>query len=504
MMAKGKRALLPLAVLALVALSGCVDEEVVFEDRGIYNRIPEEALGFVGYADPSDEGQLTVCGYCHGDYQADWETTAHARAWAGLQTSDHAQGFCEACHTVNSLGNVAMEDSLGNAAGGHEAPFVTGGRYHDVQCESCHGPGLTHVNGPADANVPLAPVDVGAELSYGCAECHSGLHHPFVEEWASSPHGNVIPSVATRGVTEGGCNACHTGEGGLARLGVTSDYLEADSLAGDDVYMQITCAVCHDPHDATNPGQLRVAAEVDDPAEHLCAQCHDRQAQPDMEGNQEWLQPHSAETALLAGTAGWFPGGGLTPGSETGPHGAGDNPRLCASCHVVEYASETDAGTFYSVGHGFRAAPCVDENGLPSGATGCELTTTARSFDGCAECHGDAAAALTDLNGAIDRVLALAVELDGYLDQLTSEIDEDDGRFTVAEGALFNLKLATTRASFRPNQTTAARRRALAATVTHNPTFIEDLLTETIAAVEAAYPAVAPDASGADIRPAGR
>ena len=499
-MAKWNRALLPTAVaMMLVALGGCVDEDVVFEDRGIYQRIPEEALGFLGYADPSDDDKLTVCGYCHTDFQSDWEGTAHAMAWEGLQSSDHAQAFCEACHTVNSLGNVVMEDSAGGPVGGHLTIGIEEGRYHDVQCESCHGPGLTHASEPANANVPLAPVNVGEALSAGCGECHSGLHHPFVEEWSASPHANVTRAAALRGVLEGGCNSCHTGEGGLDRLGVTADYLEQDSLAGDDVYMQITCAVCHDPHSAANEGQLRVPVTVSSPGEHLCAQCHDRQARPDTVGAQEWLQPHSAETALLAGTAGWFPAsGGVSPGQTTGPHGLSGNPRLCASCHVVPYSNATEAGTFFSVGHGFRAAPCVDANGLPTGETGCALSTTARSFEGCAsgECHGDAGDALSTLDGAIDRILPLAVRLDGYLDQLTGEIDAQDGIFTVAEGALFNFRLATTRTGFRPNQSTAERRRALAATVTHNPVFIEDLLVATIAAVEAAYPSVAASPAG--------
>ena len=495
-MANGMRALLPIAVsMMALALAGCVDEEVVFDERGIYNRIPEEAQGFIGYADPSDDDKLTVCGYCHGDYQRDWEGTAHAMAWDGLQSSDHAQAFCEACHTVNSLGNVAMEDGTGRAVGGHVTVGFDEGRYHDVQCESCHGPGLTHASDPGNANVPLAPVNTGVELSAGCGECHSGLHHPFVEEWSASPHANVTRVAAVQSE----CGSCHTGEGGLERFGVTADYLEQDSLAGDDVYMQITCAVCHDPHSAANDGQLRVPVEVSSPAEHLCAQCHDRQSRPDTVGSQEWLQPHSAETALMAGAAGWFPpSGGVTPGQTTGPHGVSSNPRLCASCHVVGYANETESGTFFSVGHGFRAAPCVGPNGLPTGETGCALSTTARSFDGCAsgECHGDAATALDDLNDALDRIIGHAVQLDGYLDQLRDEIDDDDNRFTVAEGALFNFRLATTRTSFRSGQTTAERRLALAASVTHNPAFIEALLVETIAAVEAAYPAVAASMSG--------
>jgi predicted CXXCH cytochrome family protein len=494
MRTKLHRAIPAVLILAgTAALVSCVDEDVVYEDRPVYQRIADEALGYLGYADPSSGDQLTFCGQCHGGLQADWEATAHAGAWAGLQESDHAQAFCEACHTVNSLGNVhPTQVTPGEAVGGHVA-VDDGRRYHDVQCESCHGPGLEHTLDPRASNVPMAGMQVGSDLAYGCGECHSGTHHPFVTEWEASPHGNVLPFAAM----DPDCFACHSGEGALQALGVTGDYLEKDALLGsDEEYAPITCVVCHDPHDATHTGQLRFPMEGVQPEATLCGQCHNRRAAPDTQGNQDWLQPHSAEAALLAGSAGWFPpGSSLTPGSITGPHGAGSNQRLCASCHVVAY-SATDGETgeqFFSVGHGFRAAPCVAENGLPSGAVGCALTTTARSFEGCAtgECHPDASDASSNLDAALGRILAYAEELNDYLDALGSEINPDDGRLSVAEGALFNHRLATTRTSFRPNQSTDARRRALAPSVTHNPAFIEQLLVETIAAVEAAYPAVA-------------
>ncbi len=73
----------------------------------------------------------------------------------------------------------------------------------------------------------------------------------------------------------------------------------------------------------------------------------------------------------------------------------------------------------------------------------------------------------------------------------------------MAEGALFNHRLATTRTTFRSNQTDADRRRSLAPSVTHNPAFIEALLAETIAAVEAAYPGVAAAPAQLSTRPAG-
>ncbi len=482
-----------LVAAGVFALVSCVDEEVVYEDRPIYQRIADEALGYLGYADPSSGDRLTFCGQCHQGLQAAWEGTAHADAWAGLQSSDHAQAHCEACHTVNSLGNVHPDQTEpGQAMGGHVA-VDDGRRYHDVQCESCHGPGLEHTRDPRAANIPLAGMQVGSDLAYGCGECHSGTHHPFVTEWEASPHGSVIEFAARSEE----CGACHSGEGALQSLGVTADYLEKDALlASGEEYAQITCVVCHDPHDATNAGQLRFPMEGVAPEETLCGQCHDRQSGPDTQGNQQRLQPHSAETAMLSASAGWFPPSGtLTPGSIPGPHGTATNDRLCASCHVVPYSTTDDqtGETFFSVGHGFRAAPCVGPNGLPSGEVGCELTTTARSFEGCAAggCHTDASDAEAALNGAIDRILVLAEELSGYLDDLGDEINPNDGRFTVAEGALFNHRLATTRTSFRPNQSDETRRRSLAPSVAHNPAFIEALLEETIAAVEAAYPAVA-------------
>ena len=491
-----------LMVLGVFALVSCVDETVVYDDRGAYQRVADEAAGYLGYANPARNDKLTFCGQCHRGLQAEWEQTAHADAWAGLQESDHAQAFCEACHTVNSLGNVHPAESADSTTiGGHVATDA-GRRYHDVQCESCHGPGLEHTLDPVESNIPLAPMTVGAELTYGCGECHDGTHHPFVAEWSSSPHGIMITSAATNPA----CQSCHTGEGAMAALGVDADYLEKDSLlATVTEYAPITCVVCHDPHSAADSGQVRFPMHGVEPEATLCGQCHNRQAQPDTDGRQDWLQPHSAEAAVLSGSAGWFPSSGtLAPGDLSGHHDTSAEQPLCGACHVVPYSvTDENEETFFSVGHGFRAIPCVDGDGLPSGETECELTTAARSFEGCAECHSDAATALSSLNTALDRVITLARTLDGYLDQLSGEIDPDDGRFTVAEGAIFNFRLATTRTSFRSNQTTAQQRQALAPTVTHNPAFIEALLEETITAVEAAYPAVAADPATTVARPIG-
>ena len=495
-----------LLVAGVVALVSCVDEDVVYEDRPIYQEIADSALGFVGYADPSAEDKLTFCGQCHGDLQAMWEQTAHASAWEGLQSSDHAQEFCEACHTVNSLGNVLAEPAPGQAIGGHAA--VDTARYRDVQCESCHGPGLEHVLDPAASNVPLAPMEVGADLSFGCGECHRGTHHPFVEEWEESGHADVSGYPAQN---EGeGCYLCHSGEGALQQLGVRADYLEKDDLLGSDHFAQITCVVCHDPHGSDNTGQLRLPIATTDVDEHLCAVCHDRQAKPDTDIRQDYLRTHAPAAGLVSADAGWFPpGSGLGPGAVTHPHGSAD--RLCASCHVVAYSAvdENTGEEFFSQGHRFEAAPCVGEDSRPTDDQSCALTAAARDFRGCVECHEteeDAAQALrAALDARLPDIRALSARLqtiDPNLSAAGGEIDPDDFGFTVAEGAYFNLSVALNAAGLSSNDDRA--KRTLAASVTHNPALIAALVNASLAALEEEYGAassVAPTASGRDSWP---
>jgi len=162
-----------LSLILIWSLSACTDEEIVFRDRPLFEDPPAAAESFLGYSDTLES--LTVCGNCHVGVQGDWEGSAHADAWDGLQASGHAQAFCEGCHTVNSLGNFVE----GETGGYTSAPET---RYHDVQCESCHGPGLNHVENP-DASQPLPSLAVGLDATDGCGECHQGTHHPFAEEW---------------------------------------------------------------------------------------------------------------------------------------------------------------------------------------------------------------------------------------------------------------------------------------------------------------------------------
>ena len=433
----------------------CVDENVVFRDRPLFDEPPTGAAQFLGYS--VTETKLTTCGNCHVGKQAEWAKTAHADAWSGLQLSGHAQESCEACHTVNELGNPTEED------GGWVA--TQNARYQDVQCESCHGPGLGHVQNP-DASQPLASILVGTELEAGCGECHQGTHNPFVEEWSQSRHGDMTSFPQTRE----GCVACHEMRGVFAAWGIKADYTEKEQGQA----IPITCAVCHDPHDATNPKQLRFPINTPDVETNLCMKCHHKRAVPDPDSPRG---PHSPQGPLLLGEdAGWRPPNfAYGEGIIAGTHGSDANPRLCAGCHVnrMNVADEATGGfVFNATGHLFNPIPCLDAEGKPTPSK-VDCTVEERSFAGCTAsgCHGSETAARSAYIVAGARIADLVTELDALLAQVpTSEFSTTDDVFTTAEGAKFNAGLG-----------------AITSSAIHNPFLTEALLTASIKQVKLDY-----------------
>jgi hypothetical protein len=478
-----------LAIIAVAAVTTACDDdkeiqfvEVPVEvDRPLYTQpLPAGADGFLGYNDPATLSNPT-CAECHAELGAQWKGTGHASAWADLQASGHASATCDNCHTVGQNGSAATE-------GGFEA---TGdARYHDVQCESCHGPGQDHVdtgqNGPLAG---LAVTDAAGDF-INCAECHNGTHHPFVEQWVLSAH---AAATELHGATAGGsCAGCHQAQGALVAWGVNDNYIEKsqDPLANP---LPITCAVCHDPHNDVNAGQLRFTVETNSIEQHLCSRCHNRRSEPDP-GSSHGLAPHSPESALIVGEAGWFPpGANIGVGEIRATHGTDANPTLCARCHVFPRTINDPATgdfAFNSYGHTFNAIPCVDPaTGIENGETECELSTTARTFAACVDgCHtGGEGAALAALTAASTRIenesnqlLDLLLVVDPGLDDPGGEIDPENPTFTVAEGAFFNYNLATYSGT------------NYYASTTHNPFLTESLLLASIDAVQTEYAGLFP------------
>jgi hypothetical protein len=461
------------AVLIATSVAACVDK-TVFRDGPIFDEPPTAAAGFLGYDDQATK--LTVCGNCHVGQQARWETTAHADAWATLMNSGHSQATCEGCHTVNPRGNVEPGPNGGYIGTGDE-------RYHDVQCESCHGPGLTHVENP-DASQPLAPITVGVTLTSGCGECHNGTHNPFVEEWSQSRHSRVtsrvLSSIASDPAHAVECLACHTAQGALEAWGIDAEYLERDDALAD--YEPVVCAVCHDPH-GRRPGQapiekqLRFSVGVPSQEQNLCIKCHHKRSQPDIDPvTLDSRGPHSPEGPLLLGEDVGFWFGELPYDNQkiVGTHGSAGNPRLCATCHIDRFTvvdQETGDFQFQVTGHQFRAIPCVDANGRPTVSNTCAVT--ARTFRSCtnAGCHGSEDAARSAKTLADQRINTLAAQLLVLIDQKrATEISSSDGRWTVAEGANFNYLLTQKRGS-----------------TVHNPFLMEALMIVSIQAMRDTY-----------------
>lgn len=464
------------ALVVLATLNGCTSEKIVYRDRALFEQPASIAAGFVGYH--SETTKQTTCGACHVEVAGEWKETKHANAWATLQANAGKKGYCEACHSVNNNGNAAS-DTL---AGWRTTKSV---RYQDVQCESCHGAGLTHISSPTKANVPLVSLKPGSGFSNGCSACHTGVHNPFIDEWKLSGHGTMAKSKAAAwGVLADSayCQGCHTGQGALRVWGLAerTNYKEKNKGPGDT--LTITCAICHDPHAKNNSGQLRYSISVNNTEQNLCMKCHNRRSVPDPTSTRG---PHSAEGAFLTGEAGWIPPGMEVPGGQAriqSTHGSVANPRLCAGCHVTKYTVSDATGAFVQnvTGHRFLPTPCVDANGAPTVSQTC--AESARSFKSCTAsgCHGTQNAARTARDVAELRIKNLAIESNRLVALARiarpTEFSITDNKVTTGEGSAFNSAAAY-------NPTTGA----MTGNTVHNPYLMEALLTASIAQLKKDY-----------------
>lgn len=478
---------LPLAGL----LAGCTTEKIVYRDRDPFNEPVAAALGFLGYY--TTETKRTTCGNCHVDFQTKWQGSAHAGAYATLPAT--AQDFCKSCHSVNERGNLVTETAGWDAT---KDPI-----YHDVQCESCHGPGLDHVRAVNQGQIvrPLAKVGMAGEGT--CADCHSGAHHPFAEEWAASGHATIRANYAANA----SCASCHESRAALAAWGVTSNYLEK----GEATAYQATasCVACHDPHGSANPAQLRFPINSPDPAQNLCMKCHLRRDVPPLTSSPS---PHAPQGSVLMGDAGYRPAGFVYEEDRIfGSHATEANPKLCAGCHVDKYTITDAQGgfVFNATGHLMRPIPCVDGEGKPTADESCAYSSTARSWNTCTTsgCHANAAAVANAFNSRRATIKLLADQLwvdlngngslqafptdEGLLarvrQQFPGEWSTTDNQITPAEGAEFNARLCGEYGQSNSDNSKG----------THNPFLCQALLVASINELVATYNLPAPPA---DIR----
>jgi predicted CXXCH cytochrome family protein len=192
---------------------------------------------------------------CHPSEHETWRQTRHAtvfeRGIDGLLGEQYGPS-CIGCHV---LGSDPASASAGFAraaasarwsmpahpAAGNSAALPASVRlWANVQCEQCHGPGRFWTGLSADV----------------CAQCHDAPpRYGVVAEWRRSPM-----SVSPAGVAaaRGDCASCHTAHGAIGRLRGRSMPRPHE----EPVAQGVTCAVCHDPHVARGPAQLRRAGDV--------------------------------------------------------------------------------------------------------------------------------------------------------------------------------------------------------------------------------------------------
>jgi predicted CXXCH cytochrome family protein len=479
-------------LLGGASLAACKD--TVYRDRPPFNPPPTAAAGFLGYYDAT--AKKTTCGNCHVDFQGSWSQTKHASAWANLNANTAKQPDCFTCHTVTGNGNVAS-----GTTAGHDA--VKQAVYYDVQCESCHGPGLEHVESVGRGSVvrPLAKLSMNG--TGDCGDCHSGAHQPFAEEWSASRHANLDPGRAANA----SCAGCHESRGVLAKWGVNDNYQEK---ATPTAYQPpATCAVCHNPHGSDNPRQLRYPVTSQDPEQNLCIRCHLNRGEPNT--SSRGAEPHAPQGAVLLGFAGYRPPGFAYDTARIfGSHATDKNPRLCAGCHINRFTVTdklTGSFSFQATGHLMRPIPCLDAQGKPTADKTCAYTATARSWQTCAAsgCHANAAVAANAFTTVRARMKFLTDQLwlnldnDGTLEPSPTdggllatvkatrptEWSGTDNRVSPAEGAEFNARICG-----EYNQGNADNSKGI-----HNPFLCEALLIATIDYIRSYYGLPAASAS---------
>ena len=381
-----------------------------------------------------------------------------ARGIDGL-VSSHYSKSCISCHTLgydtNSfavnggfddlalLDNWTFPSVLTNnpsnwASMQANYPSVAG--LANIQCENCHGPGNQHIY---SQNVVGNTNAISVNYAAGdCSQCHDDLNnHYYSAEWNNSLH--AAASRTPSGVSRPQCVRCHDAPGftGWSKAGgmslqnqypnniIWANYnstnivtyaaqiilTNVSSINGTNyvtyttnyptytvegnppntTYFPITCQACHDPHDASNPHQLRMNYNVtlsdgttvtNAGAGGFCMECHNSRNgsvtnmlakyplnQPNWAGGVSFGTHDSPQGDMLEGV------NAVTYGQTipSAPHALVVS-NTCVGCHMQTIAS-TDPAFTLAGGHTTKMSYNVTNNGVVA-----KVPVTYV----CAQCHG--------------------------------------------------------------------------------------------------------------------
>jgi len=410
-----------------------------------------------GYLEGPQEAE-DQCVDCHEDVVAGWSATGHAsmftRAIDGM-VSDHYGPNCISCHTTGfnnrpEAVNGGFDDIAAEAGwtlpeelveGNWDAlvaefPQVAG--MANVQCESCHGPGYLHVF-EATRRDPMN----SRGLDYGvCAQCHAEEpYHVFPQQWELSGHAqkNAEAFWYPIGEDHTACVRCHSGAGYIDwAAGLPAEEQRVD-------YQVITCAVCHDPHDASNPNQLRVFDSVTLPdgtevgaagPAATCMSCHNARTDPvavveGVAGGGRFSTPHYSTAAELMNATGGYTWGETLPTSTHGRAIEGS----CIGCHMGPTPGTDADGNplpgYQTVGqHTFAMTSPVDGTENVAICQVCHDAATSFAFEARRDYDGDGAIETNQ-----DEVAGLQEILRGALEEAGVGVLDYYPYFEIPEGA---------------------------------------------------------------------
>jgi hypothetical protein len=235
---------------------------------------------------------------------------------ADVKITVAATTTCTSCHTDTRTGYA-------NTA---HASVGTG-------CQSCHGPGSVHVADPSNNKLSFS------NWPGVCGQCHL----EFAELQKANhtdplPFGYYEPSSGR--ITS--CYKCHYTQGYIGAVEQTAkpfhkfSYfpLTPSSVVPKDT-PNVSCSVCHDPHDADtgNPYGLRTGS-----AGTACDTCH----------YEKW------QNAILEGLAGTFENAYHYPGEDYTPYLGASNPHRtaekCVLCHMDTSVTANDENGVRTIG----------------------------------------------------------------------------------------------------------------------------------------------------------
>jgi len=369
---------------------------------------------------------INTCSFCHSggvaapDKYTEWSQTPHATMFTmaidGLKSSHYGKN-CISCHTVGYDANTnAVNGGFDDVATSLNWVFPTNlvaGNWAalpaslknlaNIQCENCHGPGSEHAFGEIrdpHGSAPKAAIAVTFNAG-NCAQCHdSKTGHIKSAEWNNSKHAVTTRSPSGTAAGRAACARCHTASGFAAyteTLGSTNAWTGTNTAY--TVYEAITCAACHDPHNAENPHQLRAAESVNladgenivtitnAGAGSLCMNCHQSRTgsytnslvqyplgRITYAGGSSSFGPHDNPAAMMLEGVNGYTYGKEIPSSA---HRLSVS-NTCAGCHMQTVAS-TDPAFLQAGGHTFSMTYQVVAGGV---------TNTVDKVDVCIQCHG--------------------------------------------------------------------------------------------------------------------